>query len=92
MFRSERIDLENERLRAARSRTFAVLRADSGNAGMPDTEFLGAMTALWCMVHGFSVLAVDGRLPALLRLAPEGTEPLGLLDMAMQFMRKAARP
>jgi AcrR family transcriptional regulator len=91
MFRSEKIDLDNERLRAARTRTFAVLRADSGYGTVPDSEFVGAMTALWCMVHGFSVLAVDGRLPALLRLAPDGTEPLGLLDMAMQFMAKAAR-
>lgn len=85
MFRSEKVDLNSERLRLARAATFAVLRTDSGDAALPDEAALGAMTAVWCMVHGFSVLAADNRLTALLNLAPEGTQPMELLDMAMKF-------
>lgn len=44
---------------------------------------LGTMTAIWSFVHGFSVLAAEGQLVPLLRLAPPGTDEMALLNAAL---------
>jgi len=60
MFRSDAIDRQDERLRAASSRAFACL---SGLAQATHTEDRAAtMIGLWGKVHGVAVLAIDGML------------------------------
>lgn len=46
-------------------------------------EKVGAMTATWAFVHGFSVLAIEGRLAPLVKLGPKGTDTMKLLDAAL---------
>lgn len=46
-------------------------------------EKIGAMTATWAFVHGFSVLAIEGQLAPLAKLGPRGTDTMKLLDAAL---------
>jgi AcrR family transcriptional regulator len=89
MFRLERLNIENPRFRAARAETFAVLaEVSNGSTVEPSRPQLGTMTAQWCLVHGFAILAADGRLAPLLRIAPEGTQVSDLLDLALVHLAK----
>jgi AcrR family transcriptional regulator len=51
-------------------------------------EKVGAMTATWSFVHGFSVLAIEGQLAPLARLGPKGTDTMKLLDAALADLSK----
>lgn len=51
-------------------------------------EKVGAMTATWSFVHGFSVLAIEGQLTPLARLGPRGTDTMKLLDAALADLSK----
>lgn len=84
MFRLERLDIENERLRNARLAIFALLaEITNGSTTSPSRTQLAAMTAQWCLVHGFAILGADGRLGALLHIAPGGMQLGELLDLAL---------
>jgi hypothetical protein len=50
------------------------------------------MTATWAFVHGFSVLAIEGQLSALIKLAPPGTDAMKLLDIALADLSARRRP
>jgi AcrR family transcriptional regulator len=88
MFRVERLNEGHDRLRAARLSTFQVLREVSGTerGDQIGVDELGIMTAQWCLVHGFADLAANGRIAPLLRLAPDGSGPGELLELAFKHL------
>jgi AcrR family transcriptional regulator len=71
MFRKDRLNREDERLRAAGQAAFAELedavRAYRGIAagGPLDRAALATVLAAWSVVHGFAHLALDGKFDAL---------------------------
>jgi AcrR family transcriptional regulator len=83
MFRDERLYARNPALQAARARSFGLLRKvePSGPAVTP-VQRAGAVASTWCMIHGFSMLAVENRLIRVLEVAP-GIDLAGLLDAAL---------
>lgn len=84
MFREERLDPRRPALRDARAAAVTTLsEVLNAPAQRPSLRDLGSMTAVWSLAHGFAVLAVDGRLAPLLRVAPEGTQLFDLLDAAL---------
>jgi len=87
MFRGERLNADNPRLRAARRNIFAVLEQfGSSSALTEERNRIGGMTAQWCLLHGYAVLAIDGRLARLMAIAPKGTDTMGLLDFALTYL------
>ncbi|WP_171033989.1 TetR/AcrR family transcriptional regulator [Lichenicoccus roseus] len=60
MFRSDQLDRMHAGLVAAREAAFALLAGEN-----PDTTRLLAATARWSLVHGLSLLAIDGRLQSI---------------------------
>jgi AcrR family transcriptional regulator len=85
MFREERLDAKNSALQSARARAFSVLGMINYPGRKTLLEKVGAMTATWCMIHGFTVLAIDKRLVRLFDVMP-GTNTLSLLDAALADM------
>ncbi len=77
MFRDERLDAFRPSLVQARSVTFGIL-GNVSESGEPPSKSgdslnkVGSMTATWAFVHGLSILAIEGRIGALLKLAPPG--------------------
>ncbi len=66
MFRSNRLNAEDEDLRAAMAEAFATL-AEAAEAGSPpsgETDARARPLASWCLAHGFAMLLLDGRLPS----------------------------
>jgi AcrR family transcriptional regulator len=83
MFREHGLDAGNAALRDARAAALAALSQSlDAPTTKPTLDDLGAMTAAWSLTHGFSVLAIDGRLASLLRAMPEGADVLSLLEAA----------
>jgi AcrR family transcriptional regulator len=85
MFRTERLDMTRPNLREAANASFAGLARVIGanNAGDAATEALtidqaAQIARTWSLVHGFTMLTLDGRLGDILRRSPEGTDPEGL--------------
>ena len=94
MFRNERIDMTRPSLHEAASAAFQGLANSAGASG-------GALEALsleqaaviarnWSLVHGFTMLLLDGRLKDILHKLPDGTTPGQLLDAMMRAA--VARP
>lgn len=77
MFRSERLDPSRPALReamddAARALAEVVDEDREESSGMPPLARAARMIAAWSLVHGFSMLLLDGRLTAITRQLPEG--------------------
>ena len=84
MFRSEKLDASWPALKKARGEAFALLaEANAAPVKAPTLAQLGAVTAMWSLVHGFSLLLIDGRLKPLLKSAPAGTGAMELLDAVL---------
>jgi AcrR family transcriptional regulator len=95
MFRSARLDYSRPSLREASEAAFAGLT--SGVAASrheqisKDSLSLGQAAAIagaWSLVHGFTMLLLDGRLSGILSRLPAGTTAEMLLDA----MLKSGRP
>ena len=87
MFRGERLNADNPRLLAARRNVFGVLEQFGNSSDLvEDRTRIGGMTAQWCLLHGYAVLAIDGRLARLMAIAPQGTDTMGLLDFALTYL------
>jgi AcrR family transcriptional regulator len=85
-----RLDSKNSTLQAARRRAISVLAGTSGaNMENPTLSQVGAMTANWAQVHGLSLLLLSGRLGTLVRIAPEGTTEMQLVESAIQSMKRS---
>jgi AcrR family transcriptional regulator len=91
MFRTERLDMTRPSLHEAANAAFAGL---AGAIGASRREHIAAealsldqaaaIARAWSLVHGFTMLLLDGRLTDMLRRLPEGTDAETLLDAMLR--------
>lgn len=74
MFRSERLDGSRPAFKEARMQVLGML-SESRDVPLdkPSVEQLGTMLGGWSLIHGYTMLLLDGRLKSFLSVAPEGT-------------------
>jgi AcrR family transcriptional regulator len=93
MFRNERIDMSRPSLHEAASAAFQGLANSAGASGDKlealSLEQAAVIARNWSLVHGFTMLLLDGRLKDILHRLPAGTTPGQLLDA---MMRSAVAP
>jgi AcrR family transcriptional regulator len=94
MFRAERLDMSRPSLHDASDAAFAGLARGVGasrhehiEAEAMSLEQGGAVARAWSMVHGFTMLLLDGRLTAILQRLPKGTTMDQLFDAMLRSMR-----
>ncbi len=97
MFRTERLDMKRPSLEQAASASFAEL---IGAVGASRHEHIteqalsldqgAAIARAWCLVHGFTMLLLDGRLSNILKRLPQGTDVETLLGAMLRS--PVARP
>src|ERR1700681_2142500 len=87
MFRTERLDMARPSLHDAASASFAGLAGAIGASRQEQISeealSMGQAAAIvraWSLVHGFTMLLLDGRLADILRRLPKGTDAAMLLD------------
>src|SRR5579864_3615678 len=87
MFRTERLDMTRPVLHEAARASFAGLagaidaqRQEQISAEALTLEQAAAIARAWSLVHGFTMLLLDGRLADILRRLPEGADVATLLD------------
>ena len=95
MFRTERLDYSRPSLHEAAETSFAGLahaiaasRHEQIEEGALTLEQAAAIARAWSLVHGFTMLLLDGRLTDILHRLPKGTDSTMLLDA----MLKVAMP
>ena len=91
MFRNERLDMKRPSLHEAAEASFAGL---AGSVGASRHEQISeqslsldqaaAIARAWSLVHGFTMLLLDGRLSDILRRLPKGTDAETLLDAMLK--------
>jgi AcrR family transcriptional regulator len=94
MFRTERIDMTRPSLHEAASASFQGLANSAGAGGEAETlslEQAALIARNWSLVHGFTMLLLDGRLKDILHRLPSGTTSEQLLE-AMLRAAVAPRP
>jgi AcrR family transcriptional regulator len=92
MFSAERLDMSNPALAMAADASFAGLAQSIGKA-RHETISEDALTLeqaadiarVWSLVHGFSMLLIDGRLNGILNHLPDGTDAEMLLDTMLRL-------
>jgi AcrR family transcriptional regulator len=91
MFRTERLDYSRPSLHEAAEASFAGLAGSIGASRHEqiDQEALSldqaaAIARAWSLVHGFTMLLLDGRLKDILDRLPEGTDVETLLDAMLR--------
>jgi AcrR family transcriptional regulator len=88
MFRNERLDMTRPSLHEAATAAFQGLANSAGAGGEALNELSFDQAAViarnWSLVHGFTMLLLDGRLKDILHRLPEGTSPGQLLDAMMR--------
>ena len=94
MFRNERLDMTRPSLHEAATASFAGLARGVGAGRQEkisgeDLEALSldqaaAIARAWSLVHGFTMLLLDGRLKDILHRLPEGTAPDQLLEAMLR--------
>jgi AcrR family transcriptional regulator len=91
MFRNERIDMTRPSLHEAASAAFQGLANSAGAGGLEalTLDQAAVIARNWSLVHGFTMLLLDGRLKDILHRLPAGTTPEQLLDA---MMRSAVAP
>jgi hypothetical protein len=92
MFRTERIDMTRPSLHEAAGAAFAGLAGAVGASRHEQIseqslslEQAAAIARAWSLVHGFTMLLLDGRLSDILRLLPKGTGAETLLDAMLRL-------
>ena len=94
MFRNERLDMTRPSLHEAATASFAGLARGVG-AGRQEKisgeqlealslDQAAAIARAWSLVHGFTMLLLDGRLKDILHRLPEGTAPDQLLEAMLR--------
>ncbi|WP_375414429.1 TetR/AcrR family transcriptional regulator [uncultured Bradyrhizobium sp.] len=93
MFRTERLDMARPSLHEAANASFAGLAGAIGasrhehiTAETLSLDQAAAVARAWSLVHGFTMLLLDGRLTDILHRLPEGTEAETLLDAMLRSM------
>jgi AcrR family transcriptional regulator len=91
MFRAERLDMTRPSLHEAASASFAGLAGAIGASRQEQIheealslEQAAAIARAWSLVHGFTMLLLDGRLTDILRRLPKGTDAETLLDAMLK--------
>ena len=91
MFRTERLDMTRPSLHEAAEASFAGLAGAVGanrqeriSEEALSLEQAAAIARAWSLVHGFTMLLLDGRLSDILRRLPEGTDAETLLDAMLR--------
>jgi AcrR family transcriptional regulator len=91
MFRTERLDMTRPALCEAAKASFAGLAGSIGaqrheaiSAEALSLDQAAAIARAWSLVHGFTMLLLDGRLFDIIRRLPEGTDPSTLLDAMLK--------
>src|ERR1700742_1551519 len=91
MFRTERLDYSRASLHEAAEASFAGLAhaiAASRHEHIAEEaltlEQAAAIARAWSLVHGFTMLLLDGRLTDILHRLPEGTDSTMLLDAMLK--------
>jgi AcrR family transcriptional regulator len=92
MFRTERLDMTRPSLREAAEASFAGLAGAIG-ASRPEhiadeglsLDQAAAIARAWSLVHGFTMLLLDGRLTDILHRLPAGTDAEALLDAMLSM-------
>src|SRR5882757_8707209 len=93
MFRSERLDYARPALREASDASFAGLAQGVGASRQEQIsreslslQQAAAIALAWSLVHGFTMLLLDGRLSKILNLSPEATT----VEMLLTAMLRSA--
>jgi AcrR family transcriptional regulator len=91
MFRTERLDMTRPSLHEAASASFAGLAGAIGasrheqiSAEALSLVQAAAIARAWSLVHGFTMLLLDGRLTDILHRLPKGTDAETLLDAMLR--------
>ncbi len=91
MFRTERLDYSRPSLHEAAEASFAGLaqaiaasRQEQIEEGSLTLEQAAAIARAWSLVHGFTMLLLDGRLEDILHRLPRGTDSTMLLDAMLK--------
>jgi AcrR family transcriptional regulator len=91
MFRTERLDYSRPSLHEAAEASFAGLasaimanRQEQITDGALTLDQAAAIARAWSLVHGFTMLILDGRLKDVLSRAPAGTSVESLLEAMMK--------
>ncbi|MGB8398122.1 TetR/AcrR family transcriptional regulator [Bradyrhizobium sp.] len=91
MFRTERLDYSRPSLHEAAAASFAGLAGAIGASRrepISETSLsldqAAAIARAWSLVHGFTMLLLDGRLSDILHRLPEGTDAEMLLDAMLR--------
>jgi AcrR family transcriptional regulator len=91
MFRTERLDMSRPSLHEAAKASFAGLAGAIGaqrqepiSAEALSLDQGAAIARAWSLVHGFTMLLLDGRLSDILRRLPQGTDAATLLDAMLR--------
>jgi hypothetical protein len=91
MFRTERLDMSRPSLHEAAEASFAGLagaigasRQEQINEETLSLEQAAAIARAWSLVHGFTMLLLDGRLKDILHRLPKGTDAETLLDAMLR--------
>jgi len=97
MFRTERLDMKRPSLHEAASASFAGLagaigisRGEQISDESLSLEQAAAIARAWSLVHGFTMLLLDGRLNDILKRLPKGSNVETLLDAMLRST--VARP
>lgn len=92
MFRTERLDYTRPSLHEAAGAAFAGLASAvaAGRQEQIEQEHLtleqgAAIARAWSLVHGFTMLMLDGRLRDILQRLPEGTSDETVLDAMLKI-------
>ena len=91
MFRTERLDYSRPSLHEAAEASFAGLagaiaasRQEQIVDGALSLDQAAAIARAWSLVHGFTILLLDGRLSDILHRLPEGTSAQALLEAMLK--------
>ena len=91
MFRTERLDYARPSLREAAEASFAglanaigAMRQEPISSDMLTIEQGAAIARAWSMVHGFTMLLLDGRLEDILGRLPQGTTAEQLFEAILK--------
>lgn len=91
MFRTERLDMTRPALSEAARASFAGLagaigaqRQEAISADALSLDQAAAIARAWSLVHGFTMLLLEGRLADILKRLPEGTKAEKLLDAMLK--------
>lgn len=97
MFRTERLDMSRPSLHEAAGASFAGLagaigasRKEQISEAALSMDQAAAIARAWSLVHGFTMLLLDGRLTDIVRRLPKGTDAEALLDAMLRST--VARP